>query len=59
MVALPRVSLGTDPSAKTAAGTWWKRTAVSLIFLLLISELAYGPLVHEAAASKQKPAGPQ
>lgn len=59
MVALPRVSLGTDPSAKTAAGTWWKQTAAPLMLLLLIVVFSYGLLVHEAAASKQKPAGPQ
>ena len=59
MVALPRVSLGTDPSAKTAADRWRMRTAVPLMFLLLIAVCAYGLLVHEAAASKQKPAGPQ
>ena len=59
MVALPRASLGPNPPAKSAAGTWRMRTAVSLMFLLLVPGLAYGPLVREAAASKQKPAGPQ
>ena len=59
MVSLLRTSMGTDRSAKTATGTWRKRTAVPLLFLLLISGLAFGPLVHETAASKQKPAGPQ
>lgn len=59
MVALPRASRGTNPSAKTAADTWRMRTAVTCMFLLLMAVCSYGPLVHEAAASKQKPAGPQ
>ena len=59
MVALPRASLGPNPPAKAAAGTWRMRTAVSLMFLFLIAAVSHGPLVHEAAASKQKPAGPQ
>lgn len=59
MLSLPRVSQGTNPPAKTAAGTRRKRTAVPWMFLLLVAVCSFGPLIHEAAASKQKPAGPQ
>ena len=54
-MAIPRVILGWVPSTKSPDCCWWMGTMV----LLLALGLAAGPMVHDAAASKQKPAGPQ
>ncbi|MCY3772065.1 MAG: amidohydrolase family protein [Gemmatimonadetes bacterium] len=68
MMVLSRRSHGTDPSAKGAAGARWMRRMMPraagpwrmrTMLLLLILGLAPDPVVRDAAASKQKPAGPQ
>ncbi len=55
MIAIPRLVLGKIPSTKSADGGWWMGTMV----LLLALGLTAGPIVQDAAASKQRPAGPQ
>ena len=66
MMILPRIIQGTRRSAKSSGACWMRTMAVlagacwmRTMAVLLIAGLVSGPMVHEAAASKQKPAGPQ
>lgn len=55
MTALYRMPQRSIPSVPSVARAWWIRT----LALLLALGLAAGPIVRDAEASKQKPAGPQ
>lgn len=55
MTAIHRMPQRSIPSVTSVARAWWIRTTA----LLLALGLAAGPMVRDAGASKQKPAGPQ
>ena len=55
MVVLPRSRQGSGRSPEVSAGVRWIRS----IYPFLILGLVLGSMVEDAAASKQKPAGPQ
>ena len=55
MMVIPRVIKGRNPATKSADGHRW----MGMMALLLALGLAAASVVQDAAASKQRPAGPQ